>query len=65
MMEHGSCHIFKARTNTSEVRERKAKWRGENDKCNKCEKKGEMMIETLEHLIREREAYNEEKNRDK
>ena len=55
--------LFKARTNTLEVNERKKKWGGANDKCEKCEKRGERITETLEHVLTECSEYTEERNR--
>ena len=55
--------LFKARTNTLETNERKKKWGGENDECEKCEKRGERIKETLEHVLTECSEYMEERNR--
>ena len=58
-----SALLFKARTNTLEVNERRKKWGGENDKCEKCAKRGENIVETLEHVITECGEYTDERNR--
>ena len=55
--------LFKARTNTLEVNERKKRWGGENEECRKCEKRGERITETLEHVITECGEYTEERRR--
>ena len=55
--------LFKAKMNILEVNESKKKWGGKNDKYSKCERKGKIAIETLEHLIIESEACNEEMER--
>ena len=55
--------LFKARTNTLETNERKKKWGGEKEECEKCEKRGEKIKETLEHVLTECSEYMEERNR--
>ena len=55
--------LFKARTNTLETNERKKKWGGENDECEKCGKRGERIKETLEHVLTECSEYEEERYR--
>ena len=55
--------LFKARTNTLEVNERKKRWGGDNDRCGKCEKRGERIMETLEHVLTECSEYTEERSR--
>ena len=53
--------LFKARTDSLEVNEKKKKWGGDTDKCLKCESRGETQIETLEHILVECEEYEEER----
>ena len=55
--------LFKARTDSQEVNEKKKKWGSENDKCEKCSIEGEIPVETLEHLLLECKAYDTERNR--
>ena len=63
IMAHGGRPCYKARTNSLEINERKKKWGGENDKCEKCEKRGERITESLEHVLTECSEYAEERNR--
>ena len=49
--------LYKARTNTLEVQERKNRWRGEGAECHKCAEEGEQNIESLEHIIKECPGY--------
>ena len=53
--------LFKARTDSLEVNEKRRKWGGENDKCEKCEDGRDRQIETLEHLMTECKAYEDER----
>ena len=46
-----------------ETNERKEKWGGDNNKCEKCEKRGERIEETLEHILTECSEYGEERDR--
>ena len=39
------------------------KWGGDNNKCEKCEKRGERIEETLEQVLTECSEYGEERDR--
>ena len=54
--------LFKARTDSLEVNEKKKRWGGETDRCEKCIEDGtNSQIETLEHFIAECKAYETER----
>ena len=57
----GSTLLFKARTDSLELNEKKRKWGGVNDKCEKCEDGSDRRVETLEHFVTECKAYEEER----
>ena len=42
---------------------KKKRWGGENDKCEKCGRNEDRPIETIEHLLTECCAYEEERNK--
>ena len=42
--------LFKARTDSLEVNEKKKKWGGDKDSCEKCEIRKERNTETLDHV---------------
>ena len=53
--------LFKARTDSLEINEKRRRWGGENDKCEKCEDGMDRQVETLEHFMTECKAYEEER----
>ena len=53
--------LFKARTNSLEVNERKKRWGGIKETCEGCERRGNREIETLEHMMVECETYEKER----
>ena len=56
--------LFKARTDSLEVNEKKKRWGGQIDWCEKCGNTEEnRQIETLEHLLTECSGYEEERNK--
>ena len=59
----GASLLFKARTNSLEVNERKKRWGEEKEICEGCGKEGEREIETLEHVLIECEGYERERKR--
>ena len=50
--------LFKARSNTLEVKERLNRWKGEDGLCEKCLRTGRNVPETLEHVITECTWYD-------
>ena len=54
--------LFKARSDSLEVNEKKRKWGEQNDKCEKCNDVDGSPIETLEHVLIECKAYKEIRN---
>ena len=53
----GSTLLFKARTNSLEVNEKRKKWGEEKDTYKECGVKRERYIETLEHVFTKFEEY--------
>ena len=53
--------LFKARTDSLEVNEKKKRWGGEIDTCGKCGRNDDRPVETIEHLLTECCAYEEER----
>ena len=53
--------LFKARSNSLEVNERRNRWLGEQQYCLKCSRRGDEVTETLEHLIKECPWYEDER----
>ena len=55
--------LFKARSNSLKTNERRHRWRGERNVCGKCERRGEGVVESLEHLIKVCPWYREERDK--
>ena len=55
--------LFKARTDSLEVNEKRKKWGAGKDTCEKCEIKRERNIETLEHVFIECPEYKKGKEK--
>ena len=53
--------LFKARSNSLEIGERKYRWTGADKECQACRQLGERIEETLEHVIIECPKYEEER----
>ena len=53
--------LFKARTDSLEVNEKRKKWEGGKDTCEKCEIKEERNAETLKHVLIECPEYKRER----
>ena len=53
--------LFKARTDSLEVNEKKKKWGGDKDSCEKCEIRKERNTETLDHVLIECPEYKNER----
>ena len=53
--------LFKARTDSLEVNEKRKKWGGDKDSCEKCEIRKERNTETLDHVLIECPEYKSER----
>ena len=53
--------LFKARSNSLEIGERKNRWTGADKDCQACRQLGERVEETLEYIIIECPRYEEER----
>ena len=53
--------LFKARTDSLEVNEKRNKWGGDKDSCEKCEIRKERNTETLDHVLIECPEYKSER----
>ena len=53
--------LFKARTDSLEVNEKRKKWGGDKDSCEKCEIRKERNTDTLDHVLIECPEYKSER----